>query len=214
MSFYVGLDLGQQSDYTAVCVIEKLTQTGTYQRPTPSGAAHKRTRDTLLHVRHLQRFPLGTLYPEIVESVRELCASPELAGPKRSRPELVVDGTGVGVAVTDMLKEAGLSFFNVVITGGHKESRESGTYRVPKRNLVGALQVSLQNERLKIASSLELAGTLKAELLNFKVKVDPKTAHDSYEHWREGDHDDLVLAAALACWATQRRRAFVSLRSY
>jgi len=32
------------------------------------------------------------------------------------------------------------------------------------------------------------------------VKIDPRTAHDSYSHWREGDHDDLVLATALACW--------------
>jgi hypothetical protein len=25
-------------------------------------------------------------------------------------------------------------------------------------------------------------------------------AHDSYEHWRESDHDDLVLAVACAAW--------------
>jgi hypothetical protein len=27
-----------------------------------------------------------------------------------------------------------------------------------------------------------------------------KTTFDPKEHWRESDHDDLVLAAALACW--------------
>jgi hypothetical protein len=27
---------------------------------------------------------------------------------------------------------------------------------------------------------------------------------DSYESWREGDHDDLVLSAALACLARER----------
>ncbi len=32
------------------------------------------------------------------------------------------------------------------------------------------------------------------------MKIDPATAHDSYSHWREGDHDDLVLATAMACW--------------
>lgn len=41
---------------------------------------------------------------------------------------------------------------------------------------------------------------LRAELLNFRVKINLKTAHDFYEAWREGDHDDLVLAAALAAW--------------
>jgi hypothetical protein len=36
--------------------------------------------------------------------------------------------------------------------------------------------------------------------LNFRVKIDPLTAHDSYGAWREGQHDDLVLAVALAVW--------------
>jgi hypothetical protein len=36
--------------------------------------------------------------------------------------------------------------------------------------------------------------------LNFRVKIDPKTAHDSYSHWREADHDDLVFSVALTCW--------------
>jgi hypothetical protein len=39
-----------------------------------------------------------------------------------------------------------------------------------------------------------------------------RTAHDSYEHWREGDHDDLVLAAALACWWPRIRRGRTKLR--
>jgi hypothetical protein len=30
------------------------------------------------------------------------------------------------------------------------------------------------------------------------------TTHDFYEAWREGDHDDLVLSVALACWAGER----------
>ena len=38
------------------------------------------------------------------------------------------------------------------------------------------------------------------ELLKFKVKIDPVTAHDSYGAGREGQHDDLVLATALAAW--------------
>jgi hypothetical protein len=42
------------------------------------------------------------------------------------------------------------------------------------------------------------------ELLNFKVKIDPQTAHDSYAAWRENIHDDLVLATALSLWAAER----------
>jgi hypothetical protein len=53
---------------------------------------------------------------------------------------------------------------------------------------------------LRRAEGLALALTLKRELLTLQVKVDPRTAHGSYEHWSEGDHDDLVLETALSCW--------------
>jgi len=61
----------------------------------------------------------------------------------------------------------------------------------------------LQNGCLRVAFGLPEAETLKRELLNFRVKVDPKTAHDSYEHWRESEHDDLVLAVSMAAWFRQ-----------
>ncbi|MDD1753960.1 MAG: hypothetical protein LUQ38_12840 [Methanotrichaceae archaeon] len=46
---------------------------------------------------------------------------------------------------------------------------------------------------------------MQGELLNFKVKIDPQTAHDSYSAWRESEHDDLVLSVALACWYAETR---------
>ncbi len=54
---------------------------------------------------------------------------------------------------------------------------------------------------------------LREELLNFRRKQNVRTAHISYEHWRESDHDDLVLAAALACWkATYKRKGTTRLK--
>jgi hypothetical protein len=47
---------------------------------------------------------------------------------------------------------------------------------------------------------------LVQELLAFRVKIDPLTAHDSYGTWREGAHDDLVLATAVAAWWAERRQ--------
>lgn len=156
--------------------------------------------DYELHVRHLERFR-DVLYPEVVERVRRLMYVPELRGDAA----MAVDATGVGAAVVDMLRRAGLAFDAVTITGGDTETLSSyGSWRVPKRDLVGSLQVLLQSGRLKIARELTHADTLKAELLNFRVKVNIATGHDSYEAWREGDHDDLVLAAAIAAWKAQK----------
>jgi hypothetical protein len=185
---YVGLDLGQSRDYTAVVIAEKVE---------PREASG---RDYELHIRHLERFR-DVLYPDVAERVRRLMDAPELRG----KADLTVDATGVGAAVVDMLTESGLTFDAVTITGGDTESHQGWyAWRVPKRDLIGGLQVLLQSGRLKIASSLEHAETLRSELLNFRVKINISTGHDSYEAWREGDHDDLVLAAALAAWKAHK----------
>jgi len=155
-----------------------------------------------LYLRHLERYPLRTIYTEIVSSVKRLLLSEPIKRRLR-HTALLVDKTGVGAAVVDSFWQAGVRPLSITIHGGSAVTPEPAPghgFRVPKRDLVSATQTLLQNERLKIAKELQLAPTLKKELLNFRVKVDPKTAHDSYEHWREGDHDDLVLATALACW--------------
>src|SRR5919112_661744 len=116
MPVYVGLDLGQSADYTALAVVHSV------KMRIPDGQTVKG-----LHLRHLERYPLRTPYPEIVEKVaalvREEKPSPTEYDPSRGRyssklPVLVVDNTGVGVAVTDLLKGKGLRFTPVTITGG------------------------------------------------------------------------------------------------
>ena len=146
----MGLDLGQSQDYTALCVAERVD--------VPTGKAH-------YHLRHLERFRLGTSYPAVVERVEEMLAGPHLWGCS----QLVVDGTGVGVPVVDMFRQKGLSPIAITITGGDTVTGDGGNYR---------------------------------------VKIDPLTAHDSYGAWREGQHDDLVLATAVACWYGDRQPGY------
>jgi hypothetical protein len=200
MPFYVGLDLGQSADYTALAVIQDVL--------TLDEGGKKRR---FLHLRHLERYELKTLYPDIADGVAALMSAPELSPNefdgvriKRTPPELIVDQTGVGPAVTDLFKKRGMKFRPVTITGGTVTNYEGGTWRVPKRDLVGALEVPFHTGELRVAEDMTLWPTLRNELLNFRRKINLKTAHDSYEHWREGDHDDLVLACALACWWARR----------
>ena len=115
---------------------------------------------------------------------------------------LIVDGTGVGAPVVDMFKRSGLYLIPIVIHGGGQITRDK-TLRVPIRDLVGILQVLLQTKRLKIAAGLPDVRTLVEELLNFQVKISD-VGHDSYGVWREGVHDDLVLAVAMACWVAEK----------
>jgi hypothetical protein len=162
-AFILGVDLGQSQDYTALCVLEKLTI------PTEEWdvATLQQKTATVLHVRYLERPPLGNPYPAIVERVKTLLQQlPSVPTPAT----LVVDATGVGRPVADLFAAAQLDPVAVTITGGDKESHERGDYRVPKRNLVGILQVALQTGQLKVAKSLPEAAILVEELLNFKVK--------------------------------------------
>lgn len=226
-SYYVGVDLGQKADYTAVAVLEEpaFVEPWLVENPrwayelglgsksgwvspaelSPSGLRevlalnhhHGRPAGAPLSLRHLERFPLGTPYPKIVARVGAMLAGAPLV----DRPTaFLVDATGVGTGVVDQFVHAGLDPIPVTIHGGDQVGYQPPGYRVPKRDLVAAVQVLLQNERLKIARALPEAETLRRELQNFKVKIDPKTAHDSYSHWREAEHDDLVLATALAAW--------------
>ncbi len=186
MSYIVGVDLGQVQDYTAVAVAERQRQEphATYQ------------------IRHLERFPLGTPYPVVADRVSTLVHMP----PLQRDVALAVDATGVGMPVVDLLKQhcgstsilGGVPILAITITGGEAVSQEGHQYRVPKRDLVSTLQVLLQGGRLKVAQDLPEAATLVKELLNFKVKITIH-AHDTYGARREGTHDGLVLAVALAC---------------
>lgn len=190
-NFYVvGLDLGQAADYSALAVLERV--------PVVAGEPPR------LDCRHLRRWSLGTSYPQIVRDVRSLVQGEPLWGNAR----LVVDATGVGRPVVDLLRQADLGcvLTPVVITGGSVVTRDGSWYFVPKKDLVASAQVALQSRRLRIAEGLDQARVLVEELLNYRVRVSVATGHESFDTWREGVHDDLVLALALAVWQAGRPR--------
>jgi len=203
-NFTIGLDLGQASDYSALTVLEKMPQHVMEEVVRVDGNRTCRSiesveKPTHYHVRHLERYQLGTRYPEIVSKVASLLQTPVLRG-----ATFVLDATGCGRPVYDMFEAAGLNPIGVLVTGGDTVTHEGGYWRVPKRDLVGAVQVPLQDKRLKFAEGLPLAPTLIQEMLNFKVKI-TESAHDTYGAWREGQHDDIIFSVMLACWWAQRK---------
>jgi hypothetical protein len=182
--FFVGLDLGQSADYSALAILERIGG----------------DTEAEFHCRHLQRWALRTPYPAIVADTARMMNSKELQTSKK--PVLAVDATGVGAPVVDLFRRERMvaELAAIQITGGDTVSHENGLWRVPKRDLVSTAQVALQSGRLRIAADLMEAQTLVRELGSFQVKINLDTAHDSYGAWREGSHDDLVLALALALW--------------
>ena len=192
MPFFIGLDLGQKHDYTAIGIIET---TETYIGL--DFQTYERKHSNHVNVRHLERVRLGTTYLAVAERVRQIVNSRELVG----RCTLVMDATGLGGPVLEMLRHArlGCDIIPVTITGGDRETNSGGMWRVPKRDLINRLQLMFERKELKIAGRLREAETFAQELMSLRVKLSV-AGHDSYAAGRESAHDDLVLAVALACW--------------
>lgn len=187
--YFAGLDLGQAHQFTALAVLEKSSVC----------EAGKSAWTTAYAVRHLERFAIATPYAEVFERLKALFAKPPL-----QRAPLIVDQTGVGRAVIDMLRKANVTkpVLPVTITSAAMDGH--GGRQVPKQDLVATLQVLLQTRRIKVAESLPEAAVLVQELSNFQAKPAPLTA-DPLTAWREGAHDDLVLAVAVAAWWAERQ---------
>lgn len=147
-------------------------------------------------VRHVQRWHLGTPYPTVVADLVELFN----LSPINDSP-LVVDATGVGRAVVDIIRNSGIraAVQPHTITAG----REEGDGTVPKKDIIGAVVAALQTRRLRFAKELELRPVLEKELENYRVKV-TQNRNEVFEAMRESDHDDTVTALALGLWFGER----------
>lgn len=181
MRFVVGVDLGQTADYTAITILEERKR-GSYD------------------VRYLERLR-NTPYPSIVRRLDHLVKRlPE-------KPSMAVDATGVGRPVIDMIREANLpaTIYPITLTGGDAVTQDGMERHVPKRDVASTIAVLLQTGRLRIARGLRESETLLRELINFRVKIS-LSGHDTYEAWREQEHDDLVLAVGLAAWLFEKGR--------
>ena len=192
LKYFLGLDLGQATEFSALAVLE--------MQGTDARAAE-------FHCRHLQRWQLRTPYSEIaaetVKIVHDLDAE--------AAPVLAVDQSGTGPPVLKLIREAfdpagapRVDIEAIQLTAGDEPVRDYQLTRVPKRDLVSTAQLALQAGRLKIARGLRHAPTLERELMNFKATITLGGGDaDAQAPWREGAHDDLVFAVCLALWTAQ-----------
>jgi hypothetical protein len=180
----IGLDLGQAQDYTALAICEDDGEVWT--------------------ITGLGRLPLGTPYPAAVERVTALVAS-------LLRPlYLMVDATGVGRPVVDMLRAAGGAPTPVSITHKGRTARDqTGAWSVPKAVLMERMAMAMDQGRLKIICDEMMGRIFAGEARNF-VRTVNKLGHGTYEG-RRRSHDDIVLAVALALWA-RAEHSFASAR--
>jgi len=187
--FYVGVDLGQSFDPTAIVVLERQ-----WGYPNQNDGVHDlNTPLTFYRVRHLERLPLGTDYVQQVQYIGGMMRRAPLNG-----AELLIDFTGVGRPVFDIFNQQGIRAEGVNITAGNRETWEKHGWNVAKQILVSTVQAELHSGRLKINKNLKEAPILERELQDFQVSITP--SGNATFSARVGAHDDLVLALAIALW--------------
>lgn len=192
--WFISADLGQANDYTAISLIERVIRGNGVLGPDQRG-------ERTLNLRHIERVR-GIEYPAVVDRLKELYLSAPLLNQTKA---VVIDYTGLGRPVYDMMRQAGFywSLNAISITGGIDTTSENNHYNVPKRELVSALQIELQNNRLKIARRIKEANNLIEELSNFQTAIST-SGHDTY-NGANGVHDDIVMSVAMGVWLACRR---------
>ena len=148
--------------------------------------------NAIFQVGYLERIALGTSYPAIAHHVRRLYSG------LPSSTEVVLDATGLGGPVCEIFSGIGISPIGVMITAGTAQSEDGKFLHVPKMLLISRLQALLHEGRLKIQKSLPEASVLMGELLDYRIQY-TAAGHLTFNA-REGRHDDLVLALAIACY--------------
>lgn len=186
MNLFVGIDLGEAGNHTAVAAVDR--------QPLAKPIHRRKFRYAL---RFLEEYELGIHYPDQVARLAETLRKPAFKGSK-----VGADYTGVGRPVVQLLQlqRCPVSLFPVLITSGANATfdREHREYHVPKRELVAVVQVLLQTELIAWHPKLAAAKKLEKQLGQFKVRL-TKAKNETFG--AEGrDQDDLVLAVAIACW--------------
>jgi hypothetical protein len=140
--YFVGLDLGQSRDHSALAVVERADLV----LDEIDHVTYARLKERRYRVPFLERVALGTPYPNVVERVREVVRAKPLVG----RCTLVVDATGVGAPVVDLLRRAqlGCGIEAMIQTGGERGASAEGIRCVAKQDLVAGLRLMLENREL------------------------------------------------------------------
>ena len=191
---YIGLDLGKRRDFSALAILEYHRQWDVV-RNLILYTLDPVNEVTQLAIRQLKRLPLETNYTDVADTVRTLINK----ATRNYDVTLIVDATGVGQPIVEMFE--GLppraTLVPVVITGAGSETKAKHEWRVPKQDLIAGLQVMLESEQLGIAQDLTFAPALLEELVEMRA-IGAKTEAP------HGEHDDLVIAVALAAWRVRR----------
>jgi hypothetical protein len=196
----VGLDLGQQQDFSALVQIYR------ERRWSLSGIEEP----SLIAVVNGKRWPRGTTYDVVAKDVIPLAHQLTFTNGK-----ITVDNSGVGRAFVDFCRAQGCkNIVAVTATGGTserlvKKSSKGEDWNIAKVVMYRALAKQVHLGLLKVPRRSLFKpwiGQLLAELKQIDVKASAQGLESySFSDSAEVDgHGDYVSALALSCWEVMR----------
>ena len=211
MDVVVGIDVGQKVDPTALAVVERQERDGEDHHV----------------VRHLERLPLGTPYPQVAERLAEIVRAVKdkvehrvvqvplvtnrgtPLGPFAERTVIMHEHREVRPCVSLYVDATGVGqpVVDLLTVAGvrpiacyftHGDRRSVEAHQV---SIGKAWLVSRMQALLQTARihlpQTDEARVLAKELQDYEIKVD-QDANDRYGAFKVGTHDDLVTALGLA----------------
>ena len=188
--YWVGADLGQANDYSAVCVIKDQAL------PVSDGnrivvGTRERT------VVYADKFK-GVSYVDVIDHLIKV----RNASPFGGKSELVIDGTSIGRVVSDMLWEQGVDHNAVQMTGG-QEWRRSGRYvNASKTLMIDNLAVLFAAGELKFAHDLHLRSEIAEDLASFSTQTTAAGNQIITQSRNASGHGDLGISLIVAGFAS------------
>jgi len=214
--YAVLVDLAKKRDFTAIVVMKDSPQIalGHELLKQPDKVVHYYD---IVYISQRQ----GMRYHSIVRDIEELMQRANLV----ENADLIVDGTGVGEGVVEIMREQGLYPIPIITTGSgsvrevyadaaeifpsiHKlKMRTLKEIHVPKADLVAAGQLLIQQERVRVAAGLQWAEEARKQFKAFRGKINERTKHKVFEAETEEEHDDIVICYLMGAWWFVKQRA-------
>jgi len=209
MPWIVSVDPAQASDWCGISVCKvKVWVTSNQVIQKDTQGEYMVALDCL----HLERHR-GKSYVELAMIISGLLRSRKLAD---QVPMLILDNSGVGRALGDVLAREDLGSFAIgdfdqptilmrlTYTGGFKENAQQlHHWTVPKTNIIGSALAMLNQGRLRISPKIVLAPVLEKEFKSYRTKI--TVNHDEVYVNQDSEHDDLLSAIAQTCFVCGRR---------
>ena len=184
---YLGLDVGKRQDHTAIAALELRWRYGAKDNVTQAVAQYP----TLL-LSYSIRYPIDTETTRIPQFVRDTL---QLYRPAYGEPnrvdKLLVDATGVGHTIVELIRkdQPKAQVQPVTLTNGHVERQLKDNYlSLPRPDLINRLKMIFELGNIQLLDSAPGFVDMERELVQFQPSGEQQ------------EHDDLVMALAMAVW--------------